>query len=396
LVDGSKLKGVVTRDAGGIVTIENSAGRVGVQRNAIVKIVAAARYVVQRAHVTIPINAPADAHYLQFLVSTPRQLATHVLLGFTLPGKHGTAIVFPGRKPDYSTTQEALPKGWVTSQPSPFEVPSLKLGEPREFSEIAADNGSDWAQFRIDLQQVKDYRLRGNPQARLSRIYLTFDPLPGLSTDSGQLARIAVGSVEAIMGSAHSQPPSTFLRQPALTVDGSQVRATAFARYSDGLFVASAPSIELTAGVHSLSSHAMPPWRVDAALLSQGAPKTFATANLTGFSTITPTEFEGRLNSHGGLLVVTEAYDRGWQLAAVPSDFKATGFALLDYVRLRGYAIAKADHYTVNDMLNGWWVPSGPLHLVALFVPQAAVELGVLLSLLFVAGVILALRRWPS
>ncbi|HEY5096215.1 MAG TPA: hypothetical protein VII69_13970 [Candidatus Eremiobacteraceae bacterium] len=396
-VDGSQLKGVVTREAGGTVTIESSAGRVGVQRTAIVKITSAARYVVQRAHVTIPIDAPADAHYLQFLVSTPRQLATHVMLGFTLPGNKGSAIVFPGRKPDYSTTQESLPKGWVTAQPSPFEVPSLKLGEPREFGDIAADNSSEWAQFRIDLQQVKDYRLRGNPRARLSLIYLTFDPLPGLSTDSGQLARIAVGGVEAIMGSAHSQPPATFLQQPALMVDGSQVRATKqLAPYSDGLFVASAPSIDLAAGVHSLTSHSMPPWRVDAAMLSQGTPKTFATADLTGFATITPTEYEADLDSHGGLLVVTDAYDRGWQLATVPSAFKPSGFALLDYVRLRGYAIAAADHYTVNDMLNGWWVPSGRLHLIALFVPQAAVELGLLLSLLFAAGVIVALRRWPS
>ena len=102
------------------------------------------------------------------------------------------------------------------------------------------------------------------------------------------------------------------------------------------------------------------------------------------------------MDSHGGLLVVTESYDRGWQLATVPSRFTLTGFALLDYFRLRGYAIAASNHYAVNDTLNGWWVPPGQLHLAAIFVPQAAVELGILLTLIFVAGVIAALRRWPS
>jgi hypothetical protein len=78
-VDGSKLKGVVTREAAGIVTIESASTRISVQRSAIVKIVGAARYVGQQARVTIPIDAPADAHYLQLLVSTPRQLETNVL-----------------------------------------------------------------------------------------------------------------------------------------------------------------------------------------------------------------------------------------------------------------------------------------------------------------------------
>ena len=131
-------------------------------------------------------------------------------------------------------------------------------------------------------------------------------------------------------------------------------------------------------------------------LLSQGKPRTFATADLTGFATVTPTEYEGRIDSHGGLLVMTEAYDRGWQLATVADDFRPSGFALLDYLRLRAAAIPASDHHTVDDMLNGWWVPPGRLHLVALFVPQAAVELGLLLTILFAAGVIVALRRWPS
>jgi hypothetical protein len=397
LVDGSQIKGVVTREAGGVVTIESGATRIGVQRNAIAKIAGAARYVDQSARLTIPIAAPADAHYLQLLISTPRQLETHMLLGFSIPGKRGNTIVFPARRPDYSTTQEAIPNGWVTTQPSPFEVPSIRLGEPRDFGDVSSDYGNVWTQFRIDLQQVKDYRLQGNPGARLEHIYLTFDPLPGLSTDSGQLARIAIGGVEAIMGSTYSQPPKSFLGQSAVTVDGSPLRSTALdGTASEGLFVARAPSINLAAGVHSLTSHTAPPWRVDAALLSQGTPKTFQTADLTDYATVTPTEFEGRLDSHGGLLVVTEAYDRGWELATVPREFSLTGFALLDYFRLRGYAIAASDHYAVNDTLNGWWVPSGQLHLAAIFVPQAAVELGVLLALLFTAAILLALRRWPS
>ena len=128
---------------------------------------------------TIPIDAPADAHYLQLLISTPRQLETHVLLGFsTASNRKVSAIVFPGRKPDYTTTQESIPNEWVTTQPSPFEVQSIKLGEPRDFGDMAADYGSVWTQYRIDLQQVKDYRLQGNPRAKLVRIYLSFDPLP--------------------------------------------------------------------------------------------------------------------------------------------------------------------------------------------------------------------------
>jgi hypothetical protein len=398
LADGSQLQGVVTRESGGTVTIVTRGTRIAVQRSAIVKIVDAARYVDQRARVTIPIVAPPDAHYLQLLISTPRQIETHMLLGFsTTPGGGVTATVFPGRKPDYSTTDEAIPNDWVTTQPSPFEVQSIKLGEPRDFGDITADYGSVWTQYRIDLQQVKDYRLQGNPRARLMRIYLSFDPLPGLSTASGQLARIAIGGVEAIMGSKQPQPPASFLGQPAVTLDEAPVRASTLQRDPGAeLFHARASSVELNAGVHALASRTSPPWRVDAALLSQGRPKRFATADLTHFTLVTATEFESRLDSHGGLLVVTEAYDRGWELARVADDFRPTGFALLDFLRLRASAIAASDHYPVDDMLNGWWVPAGRLHLVALFVPQAAVELGILLTLLFVAGLVVALRRWPS
>jgi hypothetical protein len=254
-----------------------------------------------------------------------------------------------------------------------------------------------WTQYRIDLQQVKDYRLQGNPRARLVRIYLSFDPLPGLSTASGQLARIAIGGVEAIMGSKQRQSPPSFLGQSAITLDESPVRASAMQAPADvELYSARAPSVDLPAGVHALASRSTPPWRVDAALLSQGTPKTFATADLTGFRIVTPTEYEGRVDSHGGLLVVTEAYDRGWQLSTVADDFHPTGFALLDLLRVRSAAISSADHHPVDDMLNGWWLPAGRLHLVALFVPQAAVELGLILTLLFVAGLIVAIRRWPS
>ena len=398
LGDGSELHGVVIRESGGTVTIDSKGRRIAVQRSAIVKIVDAARYVDQRARVTIPIEAPADAHYLQLLISTPRQLETHMLLGFsTSPNGHVDAVVFPGKKPDYTTTQEPIPNEWVTTQPSPFEVQSITLGAPRDFGDIAADYGTLWTQYRIDLQMVKDYRIQGNPRARLVRIYLSFDPLPGLSTASGQLARIAIGGVEVIKGSMEQQPPGSFLGQPAITLDEAPLLASTLQKSAvEGLYQAKAPSRMINAGVHALASRSTPPWRVDAALLSQGRPKTFATAELTGFTPITPTEFEGRIDSHGGLLVVTEAYDREWELATVADDFHPTGFALLDWLRLRASAIAANDHYTVDDMLNGWWVPAGRLHLVALFVPQAAVEAGILLSLLFVAGIIAALRRWPS
>ena len=398
LSDGTQLQGVVTREAGGTVTIDTNARRIAVARSAIVKIVDAARYVDQRARVTIPIDAPANAHYLQLLISTPRQLETHVLLGFSTAsnGKVG-AIVFPGRKPDYTTTQESIPNEWVTTQPSPFEVQSIKLGEPRDFGDMAADYGSVWTQYRIDLQQVKDYRLQGNPRAKLVRIYLSFDPLPGLSTASGQLARIAIGGVEAIMGSKQRQPARSFLGQPAITLDETPIHASTLRSSADAeIYHAQAPSLDLNPGVHALASRSTPPWRVDSVLLSQGRPKTFATADLTDFSLISPTEYESRIDSHGGMLVMIEAYDRGWQLATVADDFRPTGFALLDYLRLRGSAIATSDHHTVDDMLNGWWVPAGRLHLVALFVPQAAVELGILLTLLFVAALVVALRRWPS
>lgn len=398
MADGSQVQGIVVGETAGTVIVESKAKRVGIQRSAIVKIADTVRYVDQRARVTIPIDAPPDAHYLQLLVSSPRQLETHVMLGFaTSPNGRVSAVVFPGRKPDYSTTSEPIPNEWVTTQPSPFEVQSIKLGEPRDFGDVAADYGNVWTQYHMDLQQVKDYRVQGNPRARLKMIYLTFDPLPGLTTDSGQLARIAIGGVEAILGTAQHQPPTSFLGQHALTVDESPLAPSRLVGSTgDGLYVAQAPTVALGAGIHALASRSTPPWRVDAALLSQGKPKAFASAELTGFASVTPTEFEARLDSGGGLLVVTEAYDPGWQLATVAQDFRPTGFALLDYLRVRGSALASADHYVVDDMLNGWWVPPGRLHVVALFVPQVAVELGVLLSAAFLALAIAVWRRWPS
>jgi hypothetical protein len=125
--------------------------------------------------------------------------------------------------------------------------------------------------------------------------------------------------------------------------------------------------------------------------------KTFASATLTNERMVDPEEFTGDLNSHGGLLVFTQQWDPQWKLALVPSDFTLTGNALIDNKRLKRYMLPARDHYVVNDVLNGWWMPAGRYHLIFVFALQATIESAALIwlaaSTVWIAAVFLATRR---
>lgn len=93
----------------------------------------------------------------------------------------------------------------------------------------------------------------------------------------------------------------------------------------------------------------------------------------------------------------SEAYDSRWQMAVVPEDFHPTGFSLLDYLRAKPHLLPPADHYRVDDTLNGWWIPRGKLHVFMIMALDPVLEFSAMAwiaaSVLWIGGVLLATRR---
>jgi len=62
-------------------------------------------------------------------------------------------------------------------------------------------------------------------------------------------------------------------------------------------------------------------------------------------------------------------------MAVIPtSSPRPTGFALLDWWRLRTSFLPDSRHYAVNDAFNAWWTPPGDGRAVILYVPEAISE----------------------
>jgi hypothetical protein len=218
------------------------------------------------------------------------------------------------------------------------------------------------------------------------RVTIAASPLVGTAR-----IRFGLASGDAWTSTAHGVPP-------ALTLDGNLLPAGAMQPLPGTDFTNVRGSVALRpATLHRIASYPSYPQRPISLALMNGAPERFAGADLRDARVFSDVEVDGRIESHGGLLVFDEAYDPMWTLALVPPEARLSGFALLDYLRYHSYAVPERDHYKVDDILNAWWVPSGRLHPVFLMRLDAFVQLGAIVwsiaSILWLAAVLAATRR---
>jgi len=181
---------------------------------------------------------------------------------------------------------------------------------------------------------------------------------------------------------------------PALTLDGAPVKYTSVQRLPETLYTSLRGSIGLTKGAHHVESFPAFPIRPVSVVFGQGTPARFQPADIRDASQLVGTEYSGTIDSHGGLLVFSEAYDPRWNLAVVPGSFHATGAALLDYMRARAYLLPDRDHYRVDDTLNGWWIPGGKQHVFMIMTLDAVLQLSAIVWVLAsVAWITLVMLR---
>lgn len=184
---------------------------------------------------------------------------------------------------------------------------------------------------------------------------------------------------------------------PALTLDGKPIRYHAIRHVPETEYDRLDGSVSLAKGQHHLESYPAFPIRPVSIVLDRGKPRRFAGADIRDASQRVGTEYSGTIDSHGGLLVFSEAYDPRWRLALVPATFEASGSALLDYVRARPYLVSDTDHYRVDDTLNGWWVPRGKQHLFMIMsldaVLQGSAIVWLIASIGWLAFILMRTRR---
>ena len=204
--------------------------------------------------------------------------------------------------------------------------------------------------------------------------------------------------VRFAIANMHSQ---TMLAQnvpPALLLDNDPLPRGTRDTLTDSGLIRIAGSVSLKHDEHhAISSYPTYPVRPAALVLQSGAPKKFDSAALSDVHVFNDAEIEGRISTNGGLLVYDQAYDPMWRAAIVPDRISLTGVALIDASRLQPYFVSRQDHYKVDDILNGWWIPSGN-HRVVFFMAldtqlQAGAAIWIIVSILWIAAVLTVTAR---
>ena len=265
------------------------------------------------------------------------------------------------------------------SIPWPTDVPHC---EPNPCGPVPAFTG-EWRRVSMDMSHLSPM------WARSYTIAITLIPTKyGLKT-----IRFAVAT-----RASQSALKSGFA--PALTLDGKPVRFEHPRVLPQSGYQSAGGTVLLHSGVHTIRSYPTFPIRPVSLLLQRGTPRRFAPADVRDASQTVATEYSGTIDSGGGLLVFSEAYDARWRLALVPKDFRASGSALLDYVRARAYMLPDSDHYRVDDTLNGWWIPSGNRQLFIVMTLDAVLQMSALIwifaSAAWVGFIMMRTRKRPA
>ncbi|MGB6061552.1 MAG: hypothetical protein WBG27_07620 [Candidatus Aquilonibacter sp.] len=247
-----------------------------------------------------------------------------------------------------------------TSIPWSTDVPHC---EPAPCGRVPIPSGV-WRRVSMDMSHLTPEWARGYT------IAITLIP----SNDKTKTIRFAV----ATRASASALTSGLI---PALTLDERSVRYHSIRHVPETEYKALSGSVSLAKGSHHLESYPAFPIRPVSVVFDRGRPRRFEAADIRDGSQRVGTEYSGTIDSHGGLLVFSEAYDPRWRLALVPASFHASGSALLDYLRAKPFLLADSNHYRVDDTLNGWWIPAGKEHVFMIMSLDAVLQMSALIWL---------------
>ncbi len=306
------------------------------------------------------------------------------ILKLALRGPKGPAfseVLTPPNGSSYpygsTTVIDATAKAWPVGPPHCVPEPCTGAATPAPW------NGN-WKQFQLD---ASPYDLSNRP------ITVTFE-LDQIGGQNPAYSRFAVSTRDGEAAMARGIVPATLLDDGPLHF--SRERTIKELGYQ---VVGGAASLSNRSS-HRIATVPVYPLRPLSLAITQGKLHTFPSASIKDGERVTPEEYIGDIDSPSGLLVFDEAWDSDWTLAIVPRDFKPSGSALVDFVRTRRFALPATDHYRVNDVFNGWWLPKGNLHVFMLMRLQAFSELAAIVwisvSLLWLAIIIPFARRWDA
>jgi len=261
--------------------------------------------------------------------------------------------------------------------PWPIDTPHC---EPVACASPAPSARGTWRHVSIDL-------------SHLARVWRQTYALRFTLVPSGR----HVGTIRFAVATRAAQAALKAGLVPALSLDGSPVRFDSTSRLRETEYETRLGSTQLTRGTHRVESYPTFPVRPVSIVFEHGKPRRFFEADIQHGSQQVGTEYSGTIDSRGGLLVFSEAYDSRWRLALAPKTFVATGCALIDYLRAKPYILPDRDHYRVDDTLNGWWIAGGRQNLFMIMSLDAILQLSALVWVVATAGwVMLILLRFRN
>jgi hypothetical protein len=240
----------------------------------------------------------------------------------------------------------------------------------------------------------KHFQLDTSPLGLSNRPITVIFELDQISGQNPSDSHFAISSRDGEAAMAHGIVPATLLDDEPLHFSRERTIEELGYRVVGGTLTLSNRSS------HRIATVPVYPLRPLSLAIMQGNLRTFPSTSIQNGQRVTPEEYVGDISSPRGLLVFDEAWDPDWTLAVVPADFKPSGSALVDFMRTRRFALPTTDHYRVNDIFNGWWLPKGNLHVFMLMRLQAFSELAaiiwIVVSLLWLAIIIPFGRKWDT
>lgn len=247
----------------------------------------------------------------------------------------------------------------------PFGIPHC-VPKPCNAGSLPTTPGGVWKRFFLDLSAFEpDWRAAHTLTMTLRYI----------GTPHGGAGRFAISTAAGIDAERQHLVPATLVDDRALRYFRAQaIPELSYTQLKGNLMLSDTRA-------HRVATVPLFPVRPVSLAISQGTLRTFGASDIRDDQRINDEEYIGTIASPGGLFVFDESYDPDWTLAIVPSGFKPSGFALVDWIRSRNYQIPSSTHYQVTDIFNGWWIGRGTLRVFALMQLEAYVELAAIIWL---------------
>ncbi len=280
-----------------------------------------------------------------------------------------------------------LPPNWVHNS----DFPGLDATLDLEGTPIAVNRDTGWREAVFDLREIAFEHL-GYTSATPLDVTVTLSMEAGpLGTESAY----AFGFGDVVFTGQRRQK----LGRPqdeVLAIDRTSLRpvsAEPIAGTPD-LWTLRYPEVELTRGMHAVSTQLRAPWSiVSAALL--GRPPAQRTAPQLALKHIDDELYAVHLDAPGPAWIsFAETYHGGWRLIPAPPPSGRVSWLL----SLKWLSLPLGNHLVGNGYDNAWYVEgSGPRDFVIDFAPQDWVRIGEAISVVWLvlalAFVVLQWRR---